>query len=72
MADYDRRLRQLETRVVASDDDGRELSELIRKRNEELIPPEELAALRAEPPDPKILALFEAIHAAAMAARAKR
>ena len=72
LADYDRRLRQLESRVVASDDDGREFSELIRERTEELIPPDELSALRAEPLDPTILALFEAIHAAAISAKGKR
>jgi hypothetical protein len=53
VVDYDRRLRQLESRALASDDDDNDFSELIRKRTEQLIPADELAELRSQPPDPK-------------------
>lgn len=73
MADYDSRLRRLESRVIASDDDGKEFSELIRKRTADLLgnlSPEERAALDA--PNPEFDAWWQAYTARLMSAQGKR
>jgi len=64
-------VRQLESRVVASDDDGGEFSELIRERTAKLPGPDDELLTRGPPStwDPEIKAMWEKILAAAMAAR---
>jgi len=47
MPDYDRRLKQLESRTAATVDDDK-LLEAIRKRMAELLSPEEIIAVQAE------------------------
>ena len=74
MADYDRRLRQLESRVAASDDDGKEFSELIRERTARLLGPDDELLTRGPPStwDPAFKVMWDKLLAAAMAAKGKR
>jgi len=64
----------LESRVVASDNDGKEISELIRKRTEELLGPDDELLTRGPPStwDPEFKVMWEKLLAAAMATKGKR
>lgn len=70
LADYDRRLHQLESRVVASDVDDTEFSKLIRERTPKLLGSDDELLTRGPPFrwDPEFKVMFDALFAAEMAA----